>query len=361
MSTSSKNIVIIGSGMMGSAMARPATDNGHIVRLVGTPLDRDIIASVKENGYHPTLKTTMPKNVSAFYFEELEQALEGCDFIICGVSSFGVDWFTAEALPKLPANLTVLSITKGLELGEAGKLTTFPHKWAAARPDMQFVAVGGPCISFELMAARHTLVYFVSDSMEAAQNAVALLKTPYYHTLPSTDVIGVETCVALKNAYAMGVSLAVGMAEQEKGICGTEGIVGAATTGAPDANPVYNPQAALFAQSCLEIRRIVAMLGGEDDKAGGIPGAGDLYVTVFGGRTRRLGTLLGRGMSYPEVKQVLNGVTLEAVAIITRMAEALRQRAAKNEIDLAQFPFILHLDDILNKNAKVNPPWEYFG
>ena len=34
-------ITIIGAGMMGSAMSIPASDNGHEVRLVGTPLDRD--------------------------------------------------------------------------------------------------------------------------------------------------------------------------------------------------------------------------------------------------------------------------------------------------------------------------------
>ena len=38
-----KVITIIGSGMMGSALAFPAAENGHEVRLVGTHLDRDII------------------------------------------------------------------------------------------------------------------------------------------------------------------------------------------------------------------------------------------------------------------------------------------------------------------------------
>ena len=37
-------ITIIGAGMMGSALAFPARENGHEVRLVGTHLDRDIIA-----------------------------------------------------------------------------------------------------------------------------------------------------------------------------------------------------------------------------------------------------------------------------------------------------------------------------
>ena len=36
-------ITIVGAGMMGSAMSYPASDKGHEVRLVGTPLDKDII------------------------------------------------------------------------------------------------------------------------------------------------------------------------------------------------------------------------------------------------------------------------------------------------------------------------------
>lgn len=34
--------------MMGSALAFPACDNGYEVRLVGTPLDKDIIEACKD-------------------------------------------------------------------------------------------------------------------------------------------------------------------------------------------------------------------------------------------------------------------------------------------------------------------------
>ena len=40
-------VVIIGSGMMGSALAFPARENGHEVSLVGTHLDREIIDTSK--------------------------------------------------------------------------------------------------------------------------------------------------------------------------------------------------------------------------------------------------------------------------------------------------------------------------
>ena len=36
-------VTIVGAGMMGSALAFPARENGHEIRLVGTHLDREII------------------------------------------------------------------------------------------------------------------------------------------------------------------------------------------------------------------------------------------------------------------------------------------------------------------------------
>ena len=78
----------------------------------------------------------------------------------------------------------------------------------------------------------------------------------------------------------------------------------------------YNSQAALFGQSVREMRKLLALVGGGDDNI--VYGAGDLYVTVFGGRTRLIGTLLGRGMSFPEAMEELDGITLESIVIATR-------------------------------------------
>ncbi|MEZ4560245.1 MAG: hypothetical protein R2851_06475 [Caldilineaceae bacterium] len=42
-----------------------------------------------------------------------------------------------------------------------------------------------------------------------------LLRTPYCHVWTSTDLIGVETCVALKNIYALAVGLVGGLLERD--------------------------------------------------------------------------------------------------------------------------------------------------
>ena len=153
----------------------------------------------------------------------------------------------------------------------------------------------------------------------------------------------------------------MGIADREKGALDAEAARSLCAPGAPDRNPVYNPQAALFAQSCLEMGRLVKLLGGDPSLAGTLPGAGDLYVTIFGGRTRRLGTLLGRGVPFAEAREMLHGVTLEAVAIIRCVADALRHRAERGELCLADYPLLLLMDAILREDADPVPPFGQFG
>ena len=53
-------VTIIGAGMMGSALAFPARENGNEVRLVGTHLDAEIIdACIRENK-HPKFDRAFP-------------------------------------------------------------------------------------------------------------------------------------------------------------------------------------------------------------------------------------------------------------------------------------------------------------
>ena len=75
-------ITIVGAGMMGSAMCFPASDNGHVIRLVGTPYDHDVIQRIKQDNFHPRLGKPLPPGVTAYFYEELDSALENCNLLI---------------------------------------------------------------------------------------------------------------------------------------------------------------------------------------------------------------------------------------------------------------------------------------
>ena len=122
-------VTIIGAGMMGSALAFPARENGHEVRLVGTHLDREIIDACIKTDKHPKFNREFPEGLKYYQIEQMEEAINGADMIIGGVSSFGVDWFGDFVLPKIPVETPVLSVTKGLVDMPDGTLLTYPEVW----------------------------------------------------------------------------------------------------------------------------------------------------------------------------------------------------------------------------------------
>ena len=341
-------ITIVGSGMMGSALAFPARENGHEVRLVGTHLDRDIIDACRSTNRHPKFTKDFPAGVQYYQLEQLDEALSGADLVIGGVSSFGVEWFGDYVLPRIADGTNVLTVTKGLMDTPDGQLLPYPYLWQQKLDEMgkqlNLNAVGGPCTSYELVAHDQTEVAFCGKDMQVLQTIKQLMQTDYYHISLSTDIMGVESAVALKNGYALAIALTIGVNQRAYGI---------------DSELHFNSQAAVFGQAVKEMHLLLQLQGAPDLNNLWV-GAGDLYVTVYGGRTRLVGILLGRGLDIDQAKAELNGVTLESLVVAVRVARAMRIRARRGEVDLAQLPLLLHVDEILSEKKEVNIPWESF-
>ena len=341
-------IVIVGSGMMGSALAFPARENGNTVRLVGTPLDREIIDAVRATNRHPKFDRDFPAGVEAYQIEQLDEALKDADLVIGGVSSFGVDWFGEEVLPRIPLDVPVLSVTKGLVDTPDGRLLTYPDVWRRSLSAKGIIrdicAIGGPCTSYELVAHDQTEVAFCGHDLGTLRRIRAMMATDYYHISLSTDVTGIESAVALKNGYALGIALTIGLNQKARGI---------------DSELHFNSQAAVFGQAVKEMARLLGLQGaGTLDNL--CVGAGDLYVTVYGGRTRLVGILLGRGLTLAQAKEELSGVTLESLVVAERVGRAVKRRIAVGELNPSDFPLLLHIDSILTAGAPAELPWDAF-
>lgn len=347
-------ITTIGAGMMGSGIAFPACTNGHTVRLVGTPLDDKIIKYGKETGYHLTLKHDvngtqtsfkMPEGVSFHCYDEFSEMLKGADILLCGVSSFGLSWFCENIVPLIPEDLPVLSVTKGMidDGTGTGHLISYPeYMQCFSKKKLNINAVGGPCTSYELADHDPTEVAFCGKDPETLKWLKSIYETDYYHISLSTDVRGVECAVALKNAYALAVSLAVGLSHKRE----------------ERDFQHYNSQAALFGQASKEMEKLLMLFGGRHESLWF--GIGDLYVTVFGGRTRKIGTLLGEGLNYDEAMEKLKGVTLESIVITGRTADAVVRLSESGLADISEFPLLMHIRSLLSENAKVDIPWSDF-
>ena len=59
-----RKIAILGAGMMGSALAFPAAENGNDVRIIGTCLDDSIIDGYIQTHKHEKFCRKFPDNVT---------------------------------------------------------------------------------------------------------------------------------------------------------------------------------------------------------------------------------------------------------------------------------------------------------
>lgn len=340
-------ITIVGAGMMGSALAFPARENGHQVRVVGTHLDREIINECVKSNKHPKFDRKFPSGIEFFQIEDLEKALDGANVMIGGVSSFGVDWFADYVLPKVCENTIVLTVTKGLMDTPDGKLLTYPDLWKnklnSINKKLSLNAIGGPCTSYELVAHDQTEVSFCGDNIETLRYLKELMQTEYYHISITNDVTGIESAVALKNGYALGIALTIGLNQKNFS----------------DDTLHFNSQAAVFGQASKEMYKLLHFQNAFSLNNLCV-GVGDLYVTVYGGRTRLVGILLGKGLDIDQAKEQLNGVTLESLVVAVRVARAIKLNIIKGSVKKEDYPLLLHIDEILSSKMPVNIPWESF-
>lgn len=345
------NVVILGAGMMGTAISMPLADNGHRVHLVGTHLDTDIIEEIHQNRYHPKLRIHVADNVYPFTYLGLDQAMQDVDLVILGVNSLGISWAAEKLAALLPPGTPVVAVTKGLA-GDGEKLHLLPDVFLAGLPtniqsSVHLAAIGGPSIAGELAARRHTSIVLAGREAAHLDEIAALLRTAYYHIRTSTDMVGVEISVALKNLYALAIGMIQGLLEV-KGI-------------AENDARMHNLAASIFAQGLWETAYLVQTMGGVLSNVYSLPGAGDLYVTSVAGRNVRMGRLLGLGIDYNAAKeQYLPNDTVEGAELAFAIGETIERMIEHGKLPGNRLPLMRMLFRTIRHAEAVEIPWDEF-
>ncbi|VBB07572.1 glycerol-3-phosphate dehydrogenase nad-dependent [Lucifera butyrica] len=333
-------VTIIGAGAMGSALTVPLIDNGHQVRLWGTELDTEIIEAVRKGQPHPKHKHCIPSQVLTYTVSELEQAATEADLIIMAITSEALGKIFKRVLPYIKPGMIVGTVSKGFEYGVDGDIIILPDLLESLlplnlRPEVRFVAVGGPCKATELLWRTPTGVTYASKDIQAAQYMRKLLLTNEYRIEVTTDVIGTEACAALKNAYAVGLGMAEGF-RQKQGL------------------PFNNTKSALFTYAIREMKSLSLALGGTIHPVYGFPGIGDLEVTGEAGRNRMLGEVIGGGLTASQAiaKMQAEQITVEGYPAIRFGYNLAKQLARDGKLALKEIPLLEGLYNVLYQDAE---------
>lgn len=325
-----ENIIVVGAGTMGSALAIHLGNNGHKVNLWGTNWDSEAIDQMKHTKRHEGLGVKMPDSICFYYHDELEEAFDGIKLIVIAVTSEGMEPISNLISPYVKGNHIILSVTKGINEKNLYNMSKIIENSLSEenKDKVAIIKLGGPIIAVELAEGRYTEGIFASKDIEAAKYARNIFRTAKFKAKVTNDILGVDLCAAFKNSYAIGMGM-------------IEGLEG-------DSN---NPKAALMARGTIEMGNIVDAHGGNRETALGIAGVGDYYVTAQGGRNGKFGRFLGEGNTIDEALANMENQTVEGLPVTLNGYKLLESLEKDGKINIKKdTPLFLEIYNVLYKN-----------
>lgn len=298
----SAEVLVIGAGSWGSALALVLARNGHTVHLWdNNPSHIEILARDRANQHH----------LPGIPFPDTLQPLAQLIPLPPGVSDI-VIVVPCEALrPVLQllrsggsGDLRLCLASKGFE---TATLSLNDQLVREVLGEVPVAVLSGPSFAREVGAGLPTAVTIASSDAVTADHFSSLFNSETFRTYTHDDVIGVQVGGAVKNVLAIAAGVADGLG------------FGA------------NTRAALITRGLAEIMRLGIAMGGRAETFMGLSGLGDLVLTCTDNqsRNRRFGIALAEGKSPEQIRSQI-GQAVEGV----NTAAAVARLAHKYQVDM---------------------------
>lgn len=287
----SNNIVVLGGGSFGTAIAQVIAGNGHPVRL--WMRDAEQAEAIRQTGRNDRYFPGQALSSLVEPVTDIESTLAFADVVFVALPSKAFRPFIARARSAFRPGQIVVSTTKGIER-EGFRLMS--EILTEALPEAHVGVLSGPNLAGEMMQKELTATVIASPEVQVREETQRLLGCGYFRVYANVDMYGVELGGALKNIYAVISGLAAALEVGE------------------------NTKAMIISRSLAEMSRFAVALGANPLTFLGLAGVGDLFVTCTSSMSRnfRVGYAVGRGTplekAIAELGQVAEGInTLELV------------------------------------------------
>lgn len=315
-----ENVVVLGAGSWGTALAIVLTENGHNTLLwtLHEEQAKEINEQHTNKRYLPN--TILPENLKAT--SNLEVAAKHGTTIVMAIPTKGVREVCGNISKYLTEKTLFVHVSKGIEPDSLMRISELMKESLAENTVSDIVVLSGPSHAEEVVLQHPTTVTAACKNIVAAEKVQNLFMNQYFRVYTNEDVVGVEIGGALKNVIA----LAAGM---------TDGL-----------NFGDNAKAALITRGLAEITRLGVKMGGNPFTFAGLTGMGDLIVTCTSVHSRnwRAGNMLGKGMKLAQVLDEM-GMVVEGV----RTTKAAYQLSQKYDVSM---PITSALYDVLFNNME---------
>lgn len=269
------NIMMLGSGAWGTALANLLCENGHRVILWNRSEAR--AAQMAKTRSNPRLEGVKLHDVMEMT-ADLSCAKE-CEMVVFATPSFALRQTARQVREYLVPGVVLVSATKGIEADTGMSMTEILKEETGCTA----VALSGPSHAEEVSQGLPTGCVAACEDMAAAEKVQNAFMNDSFRVYTGTDVVGVELSAAMKNVIALcaGVSDGLGMGDNAKALLVTRGLA--------------------------ELAGLTVALSGQQATVAGLAGVGDMIVTCTSvhSRNRRAGVLIGQGVPVEEaMKQV---------------------------------------------------------
>jgi glycerol-3-phosphate dehydrogenase (NAD(P)+) len=268
---------VLGAGAWGTALAKLLAEKGADVSLWARRAElAEAIARTGENAQYLS-GIALPKNVSVTH--DVKHAVRDAGAVIFVVPSQAMREVAQAARPHLARRALVVGATKGIETGSLLFMDEVLDVELGAAVGERLAVLSGPSFARELAERHPTAVVIAARDPQVCGEGIDLLRTSYFRTYASDDVVGVECGGALKNVIAIAAGAVQGLGFGQ------------------------NSRAALITRGLAEIARLAVARGGSALTLAGLAGVGDLVLTCTGdlSRNRAVGFELGLGRQLADV------------------------------------------------------------
>ena len=313
---------VLGSGGWGTALAMVLADNGHDVTLWSYLEEESrTLQETRENPLLPGVK--LPDSIR--YTWDLS-CVRGCQVVVMATPSFGVRSTASQIKAFLTPDMTLVSVSKGIEKGTSLRMTQIIQE--ATGGICPVVALSGPSHAEEVGRGMPTVILAASKDESAASVVQDAFMNERFRVYTSPDIVGAQLGGALKIVIALAAGICDGMGFGD------------------------NTKAALMTRGLTEIARLGVAMGGQKETFTGLSGVGDLIVTCTSmhSRNRRAGILIGEGVPVAEAMKKVGAVVEGYYAV-----EAGHKLAAETGVSM---PICDALYRVLYENS--DPREEFF-
>ena len=230
----------------------------------------------------------------------VKDCIKDKDLLIIAIPAAFIDSLALEMQPYIKNN-HILIATKGIEQGTGLFINEILEKYLDTK---NIAAISGPTFAVDLITKMPAGLSVASKNDETIELAIKALQNKYIKLRPTHDIIGVETCGAIKNVIALSSGMLAGL-------------------GANDSST-----AMLLTEAIHDMKEIIDAFNGDKKTVLSFAGFGDLLLTCTSTKSRNysFGKLLGEKRPKAEIEEYLKNTTVEGFYTLESIYKLLKDK-----------------------------------